>query len=53
VQALANYSHTRIGLDQALGRTLEVNHVTLEEALVGTISRPSQLPARLPTDVHP
>ncbi|MGB6945880.1 MAG: TolC family protein [Bryobacteraceae bacterium] len=53
VQALANYSHARIGLDQALGRTLEVNHITLDEALAGTISRPSQLPATLPTDVHP
>ncbi len=53
VQALANYSHARIGLDQAMGRTLEVNHITLDEALAGTISRPSQLPATLPTDVHP
>ncbi len=53
VQALANYSHAHIGLDQALGRTLEVNHITLDEALAGTISRPSQLPATLPTDVHP
>jgi outer membrane protein len=53
VQALANYSHARIGLDQALGRTLEANNITFEEALAGTISRPSQLPATLPTDVHP
>ena len=53
VQALANYSHARIGLDQALGRTLEANNITFDEALAGTISRPSQLPATLPTDVHP
>jgi len=53
VQALANYSHARIGLDQALGRTLEANDITFDEALAGTISRPSQLPATLPTDVHP
>jgi outer membrane protein len=53
VQALANYSHTRIGLDQALGRTLEVNHITFDEALAGTISRPSLLPAQLPADVRP
>jgi outer membrane protein len=53
VQALANYSHARIGLDQALGRTLEANNITFDEALAGSISRPSQLPATLPTDVHP
>jgi len=53
VQALANYSHARIGLDQALGRTLEANNITFDEALAGTVSRPSELPAKLPTDVHP
>jgi outer membrane protein len=53
VQALATYSHARIGLDQALGRTLEANNITFDEALSGTISRPSQLPATLPADVHP
>jgi len=53
VQALANYSHARIGLDSALGRTLQVNNITVAEALAGTLSRPSQLPATLPTDVHP
>src|ERR1700722_8164271 len=53
VQALASYSHARIGLDQALGRTLEANNITFDEALSGAISRPSQLPATLPADVHP
>jgi outer membrane protein len=53
VQALANFSHARIGLDVALGRTLEMNHISFDEALAGTISRPSQLPATLPADVHP
>ncbi|HEX5227999.1 MAG TPA: TolC family protein, partial [Bryobacteraceae bacterium] len=53
VQALANYSHARIGLDVALGRTLEMNHVSFDEALAGTVSRPSQLPSTLPKDVHP
>ncbi len=53
VQALANYSHQRIGLDVAMGRTLEVNNISFDEALAGTISRPSQLPATLPADVHP
>jgi len=48
VQALANYSHGRIALDQAMGRTLEVNNVSLEEALSGQVSHPSTLPANLP-----
>jgi outer membrane protein len=34
-QAMANYSHARIALDQALGRTLEVNHVSMDEAISG------------------
>ncbi|HTR36584.1 MAG TPA: TolC family protein [Bryobacteraceae bacterium] len=38
------YVNARIGLDQTLGATLEVNHVTLEEAKSGKISRPSTAP---------
>jgi len=48
VQALANYTHARIAFDQALGTTLEVNHVSIDEALKGQISRPSTLPPDLP-----
>ena len=48
VQALANYTHQRIAMDQALGTTLEVNHVVLDEALTGQIARPSTLPQDLP-----
>ena len=47
-QAMANYTHARIALDQALGTTLEVNHVSLGEALEGQLARPSELPANLP-----
>ena len=39
-QAMANYSHASIALDQALGRTLEVNHVSMDEAVSGHISAP-------------
>jgi outer membrane protein len=53
VQALASFSHARIGLDQALGRTLEANNISFDEALAGSIARPSELPATLPKDVHP
>ena len=48
VQALANYTHARIAFDQALGATLDVNHVSIDEALKGQISRPSELPPDLP-----
>ena len=47
-QAMANYTHARIALDQALGNTLEVNNVSLEEAKSGVVARPSQLPENLP-----
>ena len=48
VEALANYSHARIAFDQALGTTLEVNHISVQEALAGHVSKPSVLPATLP-----
>lgn len=38
VQAMANYSHARIALDQALGRTLEVHNISVEEALQGALA---------------
>jgi outer membrane protein TolC len=47
-QSLANYSHARIAFDQAMGTTLEANHVSIEEALSGKVSQPSELPATLP-----
>jgi outer membrane protein TolC len=44
VQALASYGRARVALDQTLGETLETNHVSLDEALNGTITRDSKLP---------
>jgi outer membrane protein TolC len=35
--ALSAYSHARVGLDQVLGETLEVNHVSFEEGLSGRV----------------
>jgi outer membrane protein len=43
-QAMANYSHARIALDQALGQTLEVNHVSMSEALAGRSSAVPSVP---------
>ena len=45
---MANYTHARIALDQAVGRTLEVNGVTVDEALAGRVSHTSTLPETLP-----
>jgi outer membrane protein len=53
VQSMANYTHARIALDQALGTTLEVNEVSVEEAMKGQISQPSVLPADLPKEARP
>jgi outer membrane protein TolC len=49
VAALVAYSNARVSLDQTLGTTLENNHITLQEALSGRVSRVSTLPATVPT----
>ncbi len=52
-QAMANYSHARIAFDQALGTTLEVNHVSTVEAMSGKVaSVPVNLPANLPLSIQ-
>ena len=48
VQAMANYTHARIAFDFALGQTLEVNRVSMDEAASGHVARESTLPAVLP-----
>ena len=48
VQAMANYTHARITFDLAMGRTLEVNHIAMEEAATGQVARQSLLPESLP-----
>jgi outer membrane protein len=45
VQAMANYTHARISFDQAMGTTLDVNHISLDEAMRGRIARESSVPA--------
>lgn len=42
VQAMANYTHARITLDQVLGRTLEVNGISVEEAMAGKLEAPAK-----------
>jgi len=48
VQAMANYTHAKIAFDQALGRTLDVNHISMPEATSGRVQRESFLPPELP-----
>ncbi len=48
VQAMANFSHARIALDEALGRTLDVNSISMSEAENGRVERESSLPNVLP-----
>jgi outer membrane protein TolC len=49
-QAMANYTHARIALDQALGTTLEVNHISMDEAIAGRVQSP---PSAIPAGVRP
>jgi outer membrane protein len=48
VQSMANYTHARIALDQAVGMTLERNDVSMAEAASGQVERHSVLPPTLP-----
>jgi hypothetical protein len=45
---MANYTHAKIAFDLAMGRTLEVNHISMEEALAGQVQRESVIPAAVP-----
>jgi outer membrane protein len=44
LQAITAYGNAKVALDQVLGETLDVNHVSLEEALQGHVARESKLP---------
>jgi outer membrane protein len=49
ISALRGYSQAHVGLDQTIGMTLETNHVSVDEALKGTVKRESTLPAETPS----
>ena len=51
-RAKANYTHAKIALDQALGRTLEANNIALDEAKSGHVSRSSVVPTNLDMGVR-
>ncbi len=44
VQSMANYTHARIAFDEAVGQTLDVNGISMEEAASGHVVRQSVLP---------
>ena len=44
VQAMANYTHAKIAFDEAIGNTLDANHISMEEATEGRVARQSVLP---------
>ncbi len=48
VQAMANYTHARIAFEEAVGITLDINHISFEEARSGRVRRASVLPESLP-----
>jgi outer membrane protein TolC len=48
VQAMANYTHAKIAFDLAMGRTLDINHISMQEAIAGHVARESVIPDPLP-----
>ncbi len=47
LQAMANYTHARIAFDEAVGQTLEVNRISMQEATAGKVARTSALPVQV------
>jgi outer membrane protein TolC len=45
VEAMANYTHAKVAFDEAVGQTLDVNNISMEEAAAGRVARDSELPA--------
>ncbi len=48
VQAMANYTHAKIAFDEAVGLTLDVNNIAIDEAATGRVARHSSIPESLP-----
>jgi outer membrane protein TolC len=52
LEAMANYTHAKIQFDQALGMTLDVNNISISEAISGKVSAaPSPIPDNPPAAV--
>jgi len=48
IQSMANYTHAKIAFDQAIGQTLEVNNISMDEAASGHVARVSSVPENAP-----
>jgi outer membrane protein TolC len=48
INAMANFAHARVSLDQVLGETLEKNRISLDEGLNGRVAGESRLPEKAP-----
>jgi outer membrane protein len=48
VQSMANYTHAKVAFDEAVGQTLDVNSISMEEAAAGRVARESEIPASIP-----
>jgi outer membrane protein TolC len=48
VQSMANYTHAKVAFDEAVGQTLDVNGISMEEASAGRVARESAIPAAAP-----
>ena len=48
VQAMANYTHAKIAFDQSIGQTLDVNNISMAEAVAGRVARVSSIPEQVP-----
>lgn len=44
IQSMANYTHAKVAFDDAMGRTLEENGISMEEAKSGQVARQSSIP---------
>ncbi len=57
VQSMANYTHAKVAFDEAVGQTLDVNGISMEEAAAGRVARDSAIPASVieprPTEPRP
>ncbi len=57
IQAMANYTHAKIAFDQAVGKTLEIYGISMEEATAGQVARQSHIsepaPAPVPNAANP
>ena len=49
-QAMANYTHARIAFDEAVGQTLDVNDISMVDAVSGHVARASAIPDNVPAE---